>query len=131
MLLEPVFHDLQGLLPLLTLVEDALITDPVGHDHDAAACSVLADNTQRHDKCWPQRSLAVATVTKLELEVVKLELVELCCVLRPISSAQLVQTLKVIEVDSFPYHILRLSAIAFLCVADYNSVLLFIAIGGL
>ena len=87
MFLKAVLHDLQGFFPFLTLIKNTFIADSVGHNHDATACSVLADYSEGHDKCWTQCGLAVAAVSELELQVIELELVELCCVLWPISSA--------------------------------------------
>lgn len=53
MFLKAVLHDLQGFFPFLTLIKNTFIADSVGHDHDATACSVLADYSEGHDKCWP------------------------------------------------------------------------------
>lgn len=131
MFLKAIFHDFQGLFPFLALVENTFISDSIGHYNYAAACSVLADYSKGHDECWTQCGLAVTAVSELELQVIKLELVELCCVFRAVSSTQLVQTLKVIKVNPFSDHIFCLSTVSFLGITDNNSVLLFIAIGGL
>lgn len=88
--LKTVFHDLQGLLPFLALIENAFVADSVSYDDYAAACSMLADNSKSHDKCWPKCSLAVAAVSELELKIVELELIEFCGVLWPISGSEFV-----------------------------------------
>lgn len=62
--LQPILHQFHLLFPRLALVENALVANSISHHHNAAACSVLADDPQRHYKGWPQCSLPIKAVSK-------------------------------------------------------------------
>ena len=110
-----------GLLPFLTLVENAAIAYPVSNNDYAAARTVLTDHAGRDDYCGAKSSLTAVAVPEIPLQIIKLELVEFGDVLRAVDRPQFEQTLKIVKIDSLPFHPFGSRREGTVGVGHYNS----------